>query len=322
MMNDKIDMREAAIRSLLRGVERGLDVVALVSDSTTTSKIKPFAEKHPDRLVNVGIAEQDLVGMAAGMALGGCVAVTANAAPFLVGRANEQVKVDICYAKSNVKMLGINAGVAYGPLAATHHSIDDVSIMRGFGSVLIFAPSDGPETEAILDWALEYDGPVYIRVDSASIPSMHEGSAPFVPGSLDVLSQGKEIAVFSSGCVTAEAYAAVQALRAEGIDAALINCPSLRPFDADGAVAAVAAAGMKAVTVEEHSVHGGLGSLVAEALADRGVAASLVRLGIPEGSFSVAGPRSAIRAHYGIDSAGIAAAARKIIRGEPKGDRP
>lgn len=319
MMNEKIDMRDAAVASLITAVERGLDVVALVSDSTSTSKIKPFADKYPDRLVNVGIAEQNLVGMAAGMALGGRIAVTASAAPFLVGRANEQVKVDVCYARSNVKMLGINAGVAYGPLAATHHSIDDVSIMRGFGNVLIFAPSDATEAESILAWALSYDGPVYIRVDSAALPLMHKADATFIPGALDRLIPGSELVVFSSGCVTAEAFAAVQALREEGIDAALINCPSLRPFDSEGAVREIAASGMKAITVEEHSTHGGLGSLVAEALADRSVAAKLVRLGIGEGAFSVAGPRAAIRAHYGIDSAGIAAAARKLARGAASG---
>lgn len=317
MMSGAMDIRDAVVASLVEAAESGVDVIALVSDSTSTSKIKPFAERFPDRLVNVGIAEQNLVGMAAGLSLDGRVSVTANAAPFLVGRANEQVKVDVCYARTNVKMLGINAGVAYGPLAATHHSIDDISIMRGFGNVLIFSPADGIEAAAIMRWALRYDGPVYIRVDSAALPLLHGENYVFNPGKLDALAEGKDLAVFATGPLAHEAAAAAKLLAGAGISASVYNCPSLRPFDGKAAAAAVAACGGRALTVEEHSVHGGLGSLLAEATteatAEAVSACRLKRLGIPEGEFSVAGPRAAIRAHYGLDAAGIARHAAELL---------
>jgi transketolase len=117
-----------------------VDLVPVVADSTSTAKISPFMKKFPGRLVNVGIAEQTLVGAAAGLAIGGKVAVTCNAAPFLISRANEQIKVDICYNNTNVKLFGLNAGASYGPLASTHHSIDDISVLRGFGNIEIYAP--------------------------------------------------------------------------------------------------------------------------------------------------------------------------------------
>lgn len=312
-MDERMDMRDSVVRALIRAAEAGLDLMVLVSDSTTTSRIQPFAEGFPDRLVNLGIAEQDLVGFAAGMALGGRVAVTANAAPFLVGRANEQVKVDVCYARSNVKMLGINGGLAYGSLGASHHSIDDISTMLGFGNVQVFAPSDAPEAEAIAEWVLAREGPAYLRVDSAALPLLHCPGYRFVPGALDPLAEGGELAIFACGAVVAEAVAAVELLAAGGIAAALYGCPSLRPFDAEAALRAMAACGGLALSVEEHSVHGGLGGLLAEAMADSGAGGRLSRLGVPAGSFSAAGPRAALRAYYGFDAAGIARAGRELV---------
>ncbi len=139
-MREYGDLRDGAVGAIGRLTDAGQDIIVMVADSTSTSKIGAFMKSYPDRVVNVGIAEQNMVGMAAGLALGGHTVFTANAAPFLVGRANEQVKNDICYSATNVKMLGLNAGVAYGPLASTHHAIDDISVMSGFGNVQIFAP--------------------------------------------------------------------------------------------------------------------------------------------------------------------------------------
>lgn len=128
------------VEAFMAAVERGVDLVPVVADSTSTAKIAPFIKQFPGRLVNVGIAEQSMVGTAAGLALGGKVAVTCNAAPFLISRANEQIKVDVCYNNTNVKLFGLNAGASYGPLASTHHSIDDLAVMRGFGNIQISPP--------------------------------------------------------------------------------------------------------------------------------------------------------------------------------------
>jgi transketolase len=306
------DLREIMTNTLIAAVERGVNVALLVSDSTSTAAVGPFAERFPERLVNVGIAEQNLMGVAAGMALGGYVAVTANAAPFVVNRANEQLKNDVCYSDTNVKVVALNAGFAYGSLASTHHAIDDVSIVRGMGNILILAPSDPEECAQVFAFALEHFGPVYIRMDNAKFPPLHEPGYRFVPGAVDVLRKGVEAVVFSMGSVTAEAVAAVDILRAEGKAIGLVNLPSVRPLDRER-LAEEAERGRIVITVEEHSLHGGIGSIVAETMAEHGVRSRLVRLGIPEGKFAKAGPRAALRRYYGIDAAGITAAVRAAL---------
>jgi transketolase len=300
------------VDTLIEAVDKGVDLMVLVSDSTSTAKIAPFKERHPDRLVNVGIAEQCLVGTAAGLALGGFVSVTANAAPFLVHRANEQVKNDVCYTNTNVKLVGLNAGVCYGALASTHHAIDDVSIMRGFGNIVIFAPSDPLEAKQIFKYALDYEGPVYIRMDSAKFPVLHDDDYCFHPGEVDILRPGKDLSIIAMGSVVHEAAAAGEALAGQGIDAEVINLSSIRPLDRAGLVTSLRKTGL-ALTVEEHSLHGGVGSIVAAITSEEGLGGRVKRLGFAEGRFPVAGPRGEMRARAGIDAAGILRAAKELL---------
>jgi transketolase len=310
--NQAQDLRDVMVNTLIKAVDGGVNLVALVSDSTSTAKIAPFNARYPDRLVNVGIAEQSLVGTAAGMALGGFVAVTANAAPFLVHRANEQVKNDVCYTNSNVKLVGLNAGVCYGPLASTHHAIDDLSIMLGFGNILILAPSDPLEAEQIFSYAMDYEGPVYIRMDSAKFPALHQDDYRFEPGKADVLQPGQDIAIFAVGSTVHEAVAAGRMLDAQGISAEVVNLSSIRPLDRQGIIRSLRKTGL-ALTVEEHSLHGGIGSLVSEITAEEGLPCRVKRLGFTEGQFAVPGPRGEMRAQVGIDAPGIVDTAKELI---------
>ena len=302
------DMREAVVEELVRSSNEGTPVVVLVSDSTTTAAIAPFAACFPDRLVNVGIAEQNLLGVAAGLSLGGFVSVTANAACFLTTRSCEQLKNDICYSATNVKLLGLNAGVAYGPLAGTHHAIDDISILRGMGTIRIFAPADAPEAGQVMRHALSTPGPVYIRMDSAPVPVFHGPDYTFKPGAVDVIAPGRDVTVFALGPLVTEALRARDQAAARGVSVAIVNLSSIRPLDLD-AVASHAAATGRILTVEEHSLHGGIGSVVAETIAERGLLVRLRRLGIPEGQFAKTGPRAEIRRYYGLDAQGIEEAA-------------
>ena len=144
----RIDLRDSMVESLTK-LGEDHNIVVLLSDSTSTSKITPFKEKYPERVIDVGIAEQNLVGVATGLSLGGYIPITTSAASFLVSRANEQIKNDVCYSDANVKLVGLNAGVSYGPSASTHHAIDDISIMRGLGNIIILAPADPLETEPL-----------------------------------------------------------------------------------------------------------------------------------------------------------------------------
>jgi transketolase len=309
------DLRDAMVRALIGAVEGGGDVLVLCSDSTSTSKIGAFQARFPDRVINVGIAEQNLLGIAAGLSLGGHTVVTANAACFATTRSHEQLKNDICYTRTNVKVAGLNAGVAYGPLAGTHHAIDDLAILRGLGEILIFAPADGPEAEAVFHYALGYRGPVYIRMDNLALPVLHGPDYRFVPGRVDRLREGADVSVFALGSAVFEAARAGEILAASGVRAEVVNVPSIRPADKEVILASLDKTGL-GVTVEEHSVHGGLGSLVAETVADAGLGVRVVRIGIPEGEFSKAGPRDLIRAHYGIDAAGIVGTVTEALRGK------
>lgn len=299
------------VQAFIAAVEAGLDVVPVVSDSTSTAKIGPFAQRFPERLINVGIAEQSLVSVAAGLALGGKIAATCNAAPFLISRANEQIKVDVCYNQANVKMFGLNAGTSYGPLASTHHSLDDISVMRGFGNVQIFAPADAVECRQIIDYALRYHGPVYIRLDGKALPDVHGADYQFAPGQVDILRQGADVSIVALGSVVHEAVEAAALLAEQGIQAQVINLSSIRPLQRDVLLSALS--GTRAViSVEEHNINGGVGSLVAEVLAEAGLGIALVRLGIGDGEYAAAGAREPTRALHNIDAAGIVAAATRL----------
>lgn len=297
--------------AFIAAVDAGIDLVPVVSDSTSTAKISPFIKRFPERLVNVGIAEQTLVGVAAGLALGGKVAATCNAAPFLISRANEQIKVDVCYNQANVKMFGLNAGASYGPLASTHHSIDDISVMRGFGNVQIFAPADPLECRQIADYALRHVGPVYIRLDGKPLPSLHSSDYRFVAGQVDVLRQGADVTIVALGSVVHEAVDAAGLLADKGVAAQVVNLSSIRPLNREALLEALTGKG-GVVTVEEHNINGGVGSVVAEVLAEAGLGVPLIRLGIADGEYAAAGGREATRALHCIDAAGIAAAALRL----------
>ena len=303
-MSNSEHLANVMVEAFIDAVERGVDLVPVVADSTSTAKISPFIKQYPDRIVNVGIAEQTLVGAAAGLALGGKIAVTCNAAPFLISRANEQVKVDICYNNTNVKLFGLNAGASYGPLASTHHSIDDISVMRGFGNIQIFAPSSPLECRQIIEYALEHVGPVYIRMDGKALPELHDDKYKFVPGAVDVLREGDDVTLVAMGSTVHEVVDAAEQLAEQGISASVINVPSIRPLDRDALFAALQKS-KHIISVEEHNVNGGVGSIVAEVLAENGHGAVLKRLGIPDGDYAIAADRKDMRAYHGFDVTGI-----------------
>jgi len=311
-MSNSEHLATVMVNAFIDAVDNGMDLVPVVADSTSTAKISPFMQKFPGRVVNVGIAEQTLVGAAAGLALGGKIAVTCNAAPFLISRANEQIKVDICYNNTNVKLFGLNAGASYGPLASTHHSIDDISVLRGFGNIEIYAPSSPLECRQIIDYALAHVGPVYIRLDGKALPELHDESYRFAPGNIDVLRSGRDIALVAMGSTVHEIVEAATQLAAEGIEASVISVPSIRPCNISQLLAALKSH-RAVVSVEEHNINGGVGSLVAEVLAEAGYALPLRRLGIADGQYAIAADRAATRARHQIDAAGVVKNARELL---------
>ncbi|AEF54075.1 transketolase family protein [Marinomonas posidonica] len=311
-MSNSEHLANVMVQCFIDAVSNGVDLVPVVADSTSTSKIKPFVEAFPDRLVNVGIAEQVMVGTAVGLALSGKVAATCNAAPFLISRSNEQVKVDVCYNNTNVKLFGLNAGASYGPLASTHHSIDDISIMRGFGNIQIFAPACPVECKQIIEYAIQHDGPVYIRMDGKALPVLHDSEFQFTPGDPSLLREGKQVVICALGSVVHEAVAAADRLKDGGIEVSVVNVSSIRPLNRQGLANQLSGTDY-VVSVEEHNVNGGLGSVVAEIMAEQGITAKLVRLGVEDGGYAAAGDRPYTRKMLSIDSGGIVAVCQQLV---------
>ena len=311
-MSDSRHLTEVMIECFIDSVRNGIDLVPVVADSTSTAKIKPFVQAFPERIVNVGIAEQTMVSTAAGLALGGKVAATCNAAPFLISRANEQIKVDVCYNNLNVKMFGLNSGASYGPLASTHHSTDDIAVMRGFGNVEIFAPSCPVEARQIVNHALQREAPMYIRLDGKPLPKLHGEGYTFSPGEIDTLREGEDLMFVALGSAVHEAVDASDALSRQGIAAAVISLSSIRPLN-HSALAQALSGHSIVISVEEHNINGGVGSIVAEIIAEHGIGARLHRLGVSDGGYAIAADRPTTRKALSIDAVSLVATARRLL---------
>lgn len=293
------DLRDAVVTTLIEQQQAGAELSVMVADSTSTSKIGPFENAFPERVVNVGIAEQNMVGMAAGMALSGRTVFTANAAPFLFARANEQMKNDVCYSATNVKMLGLNAGFGYGPLGATHHCMNDIAIARTLGNLCIYAPADGLQAAAIVRHVIATPGPAYIRMDSDKLPVLNS-NYHFRPGQPEVVHHGDGSIVFCLGTIVHEAMK----VRAQGDNPTIVSLPSLWPID-ELAVVALIREHQQVLTMEEHALSGGLSTIISEMLLKHQLRQPFIALGIPAYEFTHSSSRATLRRQYAIDAAGL-----------------
>ncbi|KKB07068.1 transketolase [Devosia geojensis] len=283
-------------------------IVTVVSDSVGSSKLTGFRKKFPERMVNVGIAEQVLVAVGAGLANGGKVPFVSAASCFLTGRALEQVKADVAYSNVNVKLIGQSSGVAYGELGPTHHSIEDMAWLRPLSNLTVIVPSDPWETAEAVRFAARHEGPVFIRVSRMPVPALERKNPVFTVGKAEVLREGGDIAIIANGVMVHRALAAAAALAGEGIEARVVNMSSINPLDEEAILAAAKTGAV--VTAEEHSVRGGLGGAVAEVLAThRPVPMSI--LGFP--GFVPTGSAEWLLEHFGLTPAGIAEAARRTL---------
>jgi transketolase len=253
------------------------------------------------RVLNVGIAEQTLVGVAAGLAYGGAVPFGYSIAPFLISRAHDQIRVDVAMTGANVKLVGVGGGVAYGYLGPTHHGIEDLALTRALPNLMVLTPGDPAEARRATRAALAHDGPVYLRLGKNGEPTLLPEDAPF--GGAVTVREGADVTIASCGPILAEALAAADLLAERGIEASVVHFGTLKPFDAEALAGAAAV-----VSVEEHSIVGGLGSACAEAIAESGSGARLVRVGLRDTFAHEVGSRDHILRHHGLDATGIAAA--------------
>ncbi len=274
--------------TLLSLAERDRDVLAVTSDSRGSGKLTVFGQRLPDQIVEVGIAEQNLVGVAAGLTAAGKKVFAVSPACFLTARSLEQIKNDVCYSNWPVKLVGISAGVSYGALGTTHHSLHDFAVLRAVQNITIVAPADNFETHAALVASLDYSSPVYIRLGKRPMPDLPRPDAHFELGKAIVLSEGRDVTFVATGETVAPAVLAGEKLAAMGIRCGVISMHTVKPLD-DAALLQAARHTQALITVEEHSVMGGLGGACAEVLMQAGVHApfSIGSLGIKRGKKNV-----------------------------------
>jgi transketolase len=310
---------DAFANTLIELAENDRDILVATSDSRGSGRVTPFAEKYPDQLIEVGIAEQNLVGVSAGLASMGKKVFVVSPACFLTARALEQIKNDVAYSDHPVKVIGISAGVSYGALGTTHHSLHDFAVLQAINNIDIVAPADNFETEQAIRAALIHPRPIYIRFGKRPMPTLHAPGTKFEIGKAIQLTQERktyDIAIIATGETVAPSYFASQILAEQGITSCVLSLHTLRPFDVD-AVCRAASSSQVIITVEEHSVNGGLGSRVASFLMQQRIFRPLRIIGIPD-EHTVTGSQVEIFKHYGISPEGICQAAVQVLeQGKP-----
>ncbi|MFF0224239.1 transketolase family protein [Streptomyces sp. NPDC004629] len=284
-------------------------IVAVCNDSVGSSNLVAFREEFPDRLINVGIAEQDLVGVSAGLANAGYIPFVSAAAPFLTGRALEQIKADVAYSDRHVVLCGQSPGMAYGELGPTHHSIEDLSWMRAVPGLQIVVPADPAQTRSAVRWAAASGLPSYLRIPRFKVPAVTPPDAPFEHGRALRLAEGTDVTLIAIGTMVSRALQAADRLKEQGISARVVNMTFVEPLDVQEVLAAAEDTGA-IVTAEEGLVSGGLGAAVARVVAEsRPVPVRM--LGVP--TFAPTGSTSFLLDHFGLNAAGIVGAAREVL---------
>lgn len=307
------DCRDAYSSTLELMAEADPRVCAVVNDSVSSTKLKNFSKRFPERFINVGIAEQNMIGVGAGLANGGMVPFVCGASCFLTARAMEQLKVDLGYSNSNVKICGMSSGMAYGQLGPTHHSIEDVAWTRIIPNLSVVVPADPLETSQVMRYALEHDGPMFLRISRMPVCAIHPEKYRFELGKAAVLRRGNDVALLANGVMLSRALEAADRLSQAGIQARVLNMSSVKPMDEE-AVLEAARTTRGLVTAEEGLTAGGLGGAVAELLAVQHPARMRI-LGVP-GVFAPTGSAEFLLDHFGLNADGIYNAALEIMAEE------
>jgi transketolase len=304
------DCRDAFSATLIALAEHDPRICVVVNDSVGSSKLGEFARRFPRRLVNVGIAEQNMIGVAAGLANSGKVPFVSSASCFLTGRALEQIKADLAYSDANVKLVGQSPGMAYGELGPTHHSIEDLAWLRAIAGMTVIAPADPLETDQALRAAAALHGPVFVRVGRTPVPAVHDAGYRFEIGKAALLRTGGDITLIGIGSTVVRVLHAAELLATHGVQARVLNMATVRPLDADAVRAAARETG-GIVTAEEHTTFGGLGSAVAECVVSDCPVPMRI-LGVP-GVFAPTGAAGWLLDHFGLSARAIADAALALI---------
>jgi transketolase len=303
---------EAFADTLLALAKEDRDIVVVTSDSRGSGKLVPFGQALPEQLVEVGIAEQNLVGIAAGLAAAGKKSFAVSPGCFLTSRALEQIKNDVCYSDVPAKIISISAGVSYGALGSTHHSLHDLAALRAINNVTIVVPADNFETREAIRAAARAEHPMFVRFGKAAMFDLHPPNAKFEVGKAIALRNGDDVAFIATGETVVHCVLAAGHLAEAGLDCRVLSMHTVKPLDAE----AVLRAGRECrvvVTAEEHSVHGGLGEACAASLMQAGVAVPMRIVGIPDED-TVTGAQADIFRHYGLTMEGLVQTALELLK--------
>lgn len=308
-MSKMIATRDAYGEALIELGQENDQVVVLDADLSKSTKTHGFSKNFPDRFFNVGIAEQNLMGMAAGLATAGKIPFASTFAMFATGRAFEIIRNSICYPELNVKICATHAGITVGEDGASHQSMEDIACMRAIPNMTVIVPADGVETKKVIHAIAKYHGPVYVRLGRSGVPVINDENYDFEIGKGVVLRDGRDMTIVATGIMVSRALEAAEALKEQGIDARVINIHTIKPLDT--ALIAQAAKETGAIlTVEEHNVIGGLGSAVAEAVVENHPV-QMKRVGMMD-TFGESGKPNELLEKYGLTPKAIVEAATEL----------
>ena len=302
-------VRDGFGEGLLDLGKRNEKVVALCADLRESVRVEGFSKAYPDRYIEVGVAEQNMIGIAAGLALEGFIPFAASYAVFSPGRSWDQIRVSVAYTHSNVKIVGGHAGISVGPDGATHQAMEDIAMMRVLPNMIVVVPCDAEQTKKATLALADYKGPAYLRLTRSKTAMFTNRSTPFEIGKAQILRTGKQLTIVGCGPVLYSALMAAEELKEE-IDIEVINMHTIKPLDADALIRSAKKTG-KVLTIEEHQVNGGLGGAVAEVLAEQ-APTKMLRLGMND-AFGESGDSDELMTKYGLDKDGVVRAARKLV---------
>jgi transketolase len=304
-------LRDAFGEALVELARQRPDIVVVTADIAWSSRVEGFAAEFPDRFFQVGIAEQNMIGIAAGLATTGKTVFATSLAVFASRRVVDQVAISVAYPKLNVKIFGTLTGIYASKTGATHMALEDIAIMRALPNIMVVVPADVTELALLMERIVDHKGPVYLRVASVAVPDVfHNGYQPTL-GRAEVLREGKDVALIGTGVTTARTLEAATLLSGEGIDAAVLHVHTIKPIDVE-TIATWAGRTGAVVTVENHRIIGGLGSAVAEVLGEN-APVPLRRMGFPD-MFGESGTDDDLTEKYGLSSEHIAEAAQGLLR--------
>lgn len=312
-MQNTIPNRQVICDTLMELAKKDRDIMVLASDSRGSAAMGPFAESYPDQFVEVGIAEQNIVGIAAGLAHSGKKPFVTSPACFLSMRSIEQIKVDVAYSGTNVKLIGISGGISYGALGMSHHSLQDIAVARAIPGLAVVLPADRHETKRLTEELVNYEGGVYVRIGRNPVEDVYESdNYEFAIGKAVMMREGNDVTIISAGETVRVALDAHELLAQWGISCRVLNMHTIKPLDEEAILKAARETG-SIVTLEEHSIYGGLGAAVAEVIVQHHPVPMRI-LGIPDEP-AIAGKTAEVFRHYGLFADNVANVARSIMQG-------